>query len=429
MSTTEDFNRAVSIAREYDYFDPAYREDGENALLDFLRTHTPAMFSARANRWTLLRYDDVREAFESSELFLNDTTVSDERADDGGFFENVTKVCPEHVDPPEHRKYRKGLNALFTPAAVRGLEPELRAAAAGLAEGIAQRGEGDLVWDYAVPFPTMAFCHLMGFPTEDYADLMRWSDIYMHGASTRVGRHLDEADLNENGRAKPDSIVRLVRETSDTIVAYLDRIFDERRRDPRDDLMTRLLELRYDDERPLRRDELNSIAFNLYLGGLDTTSNVLAMALHDFAVHPEHRQAFMAIMDDPKTLDLAVSELVRIHAPVNIPRRVKHDAEFRGLQLRQDDIVNLDTTAANHDPTKFACPREPAFDRQPNPHLGFGHGRHRCLGIHLAKLELGIGLQELLRRLPAYAIPPEASVQVGVGVVRGLDSLPVVVHP
>jgi cytochrome P450 len=427
MSATDDFDRATAIAREYDYFDPAYRERDEDALLTLLREHAPASFSTRANRWTLFAYADVREAFENSELLLNDTTVSSERADEGGFFENVAKVCPEHVDPPEHRKYRKGLNPLFTPAAVAGLGDDLREAAVELVDKIVARGEGDLVWDYAVPLPTIAFCRLMGFPLKDYEDLMRWSDVYMHGTSERVGRHLDPQDLDEEGRVLPDTVVRLVRETSETIVAYLDKIFEQRRAQPQDDLMSRLLELTYEDERPLRRDELNSIAFNLYLGGLDTTSNVLALALHDFALHPDHRRDFISVMDDPKKLDLAVSELVRIHAPVNIPRRVKHDGEFRGLSLRQDDIVNLDTTAANRDPGKFGCPMTPKLDRQPNPHLGFGHGRHRCLGIHLAKLELGIGLQELLRRMPDYTMQPGSEAKVGVGVVRGLDSLPVLI--
>jgi cytochrome P450 len=266
----------------------------------------------------------------------------------------------------------------------------------------------------------------MGWPVEDYPRLMWWKDLYIHGSSPLVAAKLDPADREPDGRVKAEVMVRLLKETTEEIIAYLDDLFEQRRAEPRDDLMTRLLEIRVEDGRELTRLERNRVGFNLFLGGLDTVAGVLGLILHDFAQRPDRRAEFVALMDDDKRLTTALAELMRFHSIVPIERRVAEDCVFHGLALHQDDIVKLDTTAACRDAQAFADADEIVFDRQPNAHLGFGHGVHRCLGIHLARLELKVALQEWHRAVPDYAIAPGQPPRLSAGNMRGLYDLPLV---
>jgi cytochrome P450 len=415
----QDVQRAAAIALQWDLFDSELRASGdhEHAVYACMRANQPVMYSPRVRQWALFDYDDVRAAFEDDDTFRSDfpTLLPPERRENGGFWENMTRTIPIHSDLPEHREYRKLLNPLFTPTQVAPLEGKLRDVAGQLLEPLVARGEFDLIADFGIPFPTMAFCLLMGLPLEDYDQLMRWKDELMHGAPA------DDVAHDEATRAGG-----LIRENSVRILDYLDDLFEQRRREPRDDFLTKLLEFRYAETRPLDHDELLAMGLVLFLGGLDTTSAVLSFTLHDFAESPEHRHAFIDLMDHPKRLDKAISELVRFHTVNYLARIVSRDIEIGGLHLRKGDLVNLMLPSANRDETRFECPHELRLDRHPNPHVGFGHGRHRCVGMHLARLELGVALQEVHRRMPEYTIKPGWEARLGAGVVRLLPTLPIV---
>jgi cytochrome P450 len=255
---------------------------------------------------------------------------------------------------------------------------------------------------------------------------MWWKDLYLNGASTFVAERFSDEDREPSGYLREDVVVRLKRQSLANIKDYLTDLFNQRRAEPRDDLLTKLLAVRYAESRPLTDDELLRICFNLYLGGLDTVTGVLGLVIRDFAEHADHRRQFIDVMDDPVTLASAVEELLRYQSIVPMPRRVTKDCTFQGVQLRENDIVSLHTPSAGRDRCRFDNPDELQFDRNPNPHLAFGLGRHRCLGIHLARRELAIGLQELHRRIPDYAIKPGARPVVNTGGMRGLFSLPIV---
>jgi cytochrome P450 len=206
------------------------------------------------------------------------------------------------------------------------------------------------------------------------------------------------------------------------VYAYFAELLEQRRKEPREDLITRLLGAQYEGKRSLTQEELVDTMFLMFMAGLDTVASVLGLIVRGFALDPGKRREFVELMEDPRRLDPAVEELVRYHAIVTAPRRVTRDLLFHGEQLAENDVVACATPAANRDPDEFENRDELVFDRSPNRHSGFGIGPHRCLGIHLARRELRIGLRALHRRLPDYRLHPDRPPEL-FGGMKGLSSL------
>jgi cytochrome P450 len=413
----EDGERALALARTFDWNDPELRERTEFEVYAAVRGLAPQR-SERTGEWWFLGYDDCRAAFRRADLLSNDFAGGDGRI-------GQSSVYPENSDGEAQREYRRLLDPLFSPRRMDELEDDIRAFARELLAPIAARPRCELVADFTMPFPTIIFCRLMGFPVSDHPKLMRWKDIYLNGMTPFVARQLGLVD--GDGRPDREAAVQLTGQTTDEIVAYLGDLLVARRARPEDDLISELLALARPDGSPLGDDELVRICFNLFLGGLDTVTGMLSCIVAHFAAHPADRAAFISVMDDPDRVGTAVEELARFESIVSIPRKVTADCPFRDADLREGDIVQLNTVAAGRDEARFPGADRIDLARSPNPHLAFGIGRHRCLGIHLARRELRIGLQELHRALPDYSLDPADPPVMASGAVRGLFTLPLLV--
>lgn len=411
--------QARSTGLAIDWYDPVFRQQTEFDVYERLRGVEPQR--NHAGEWYVVNYDDCREAFQRADLLSNDWLAADTEQQLGR-----SSVFPENADGQRHRDYRRILDPLFSPARMGALEDDIRAYAVELLEPIAEQGSAELVADFTMPFPTIIFCRLMGFPVEDHPRLMRWKDIYMNSTTPFVAAQLG-LDLGDDGRPSLEAVGAMVVGAADEIVDYLRALLDERRRQPADDIVSRLTVMTLPDGTPLSEDETIRICFNLFLGGLDTVTGMLSFAVAHFAEHPDDRARFVATLDDPVTAATAIEELARFHAIVAIPRRAITDCPFRGAVLAADDVLQLVTPAANRDASRFPDADSLVFDRSPNPHLGFGLGLHRCLGIHLARRELRIGLQELHRLIPDYRLDPDNPPLIGAGGVRGLFTLPLLI--
>jgi cytochrome P450 len=418
MEQERELYKAISLAREFDPDDPVLRNMGESEyeVYKLLRRNLPVFRSERTNHWYYFRYDDCREALQHPEIFSNDTGTM------------PVRWIPQQTDPPEQREYRRILDPMFSPQVMAQLEPDIRAFANDLLDPIIAKGECEFIEEFALPFPCIIFCRLVGFPVEDFPKIINWELAMLHGGSTVVANRLGipAEDREPSGRPRREVYDRIRTETSQAMLRYLTDLLEQRRREPRNDVLTKLTQASYSGSRPLTHDEQVRIAFLLFLAGLDTVTGMLGMIIHDFARHPEHRQRFVALMHDDQKVASAIEELVRFHTSVPTPRRVTRDCTFRGLSLRQNDMVTLHLPAADRDDEAFVNADEIVYDREPNPHLGFGLGPHRCLGIHLARRELKIGLQEIHKRMPNYRIKPGAQVEVYTGGLRGLYTLPLV---
>ena len=381
---------ATGLARDYDHFATEYVVDPYE-FWAALRHHEPvARSDHHGGFWVVSRYADIMEAACDPATFSS--------RDGTGTPPIPTKLLPIDTDPPLHQKHRKIINPSFTPQAVRAQEAEWRALAKELVAGFPTEGDIELCRSFAIPFPQQVALRMIGFPDDDRPDLAGWIDDI-----TRL-RGIDDEKV---GEAAVGVMTRII-----------ERLEERREQPRREDLISVLLEGEIDG-RPLDDDEQLFSMTLLLLGGLDTTTSAIALALAHLADHPADRARLLA---DPDLLDTAVEEFVRVATPVQgLGRTVTRDTTLSGCPLQAGDRVFLLWAAGNRDPEVFDRPDDVVLDRHPNHHLGFGAGPHRCVGSHAGKLMVKIALQELLPWLGDYRITDELG-WVG-GETRGLRHL------
>jgi cytochrome P450 len=268
--------------------------------------------------------------------------------------------------------------------AVRGMTAELQRRAIALIEGLADRGECDFIGDFAERFPTSMFLYLFGLPEDRLDEFLALANVFFRATDSDV-------------RAK--NIVE--------IYAVLDALFREKQARPGADIASAIVAARDAQGQPHDWTDILNCGFLLFVAGLDTVTNTMAYIWRYLATTPEAQQHFRDRLDDPDAFLLAIEELMRINAVSNLYRRVTHDCEYKGVQLRRNDRVILPNTVANRDPRVFENPDVIDLDRAVNVHVTFGVGPHRCVGSHLAKREVMVSMQEWLRRIPHFELAPD----------------------
>jgi cytochrome P450 len=341
------------------------------------------------------RYEDVLWALKHPQVFSSKGVV-----DIGGEY----PLIPLSVDPPEHAKYRRLLDPEFSPKKMAELEDEMRKFVNEAIDVFIDRGECDFHEDFASPLPSTFFLALTGLPHEDLPMFLKWRDDTIRP---------DAATFEEGDRIR--------QEAGGAIERYFESALDEKRRNPDDRLFTRMVNGTVDG-RPLTRAEMLGACHLLLLGGLDTVTATLDCMIVYLARHPERRDALVA---DPSCIPHAVEELLRHQTPVMmVPRVLAQDHEMGGVQMKAGDSVTLMIGAANADVAEFEDWGDVRFDRETNRHLAFGGGPHRCLGSHLARLELRVALEEFHRRIPEYELAHD-NIHFSPG-IRQADQLPLV---
>jgi cytochrome P450 len=345
---------------------------------------------------TLTRYEDVLWGLKHPEVFSSKDVVQ---------VGNEVPLIPLSVDPPEHAKYRRLLDPFFAPRKMLELEPEMRKLVNEVIDGFIDNGQCDFHEDYATPLPSTFFLALMGMPQSDLPDFLKWRDQTIRPDATNL-----------------EDAARIREEAGHAITRYFEEALEERRRHPDDRLLTRLVQGEVDG-RPLTQNELLGACHLLLLGGLDTVTATLDCMILYLAAHPERRDAIVA---DPSLVSPAVEELLRRETPVMmVPRLVVQDFEMGGVQFKAGDSATMLLGAANVDQDEFDDADGVHFDRANNRHLAFGGGPHRCLGSHLARLELRVAIEEWHRRIPRYEVAQGAEIHYSPG-IRQADNLPLV---
>jgi cytochrome P450 len=351
---------------------PVYAE-----LLDQFRVATIAVLGAPL----ISRYEDVIWALRHPEIFSSamdiHVALGTERP-----------MIPLQVDPPTQTRYRKILDQRFSHKRSLELEPAVRRHANQLIDAVIDRGECEFGEAFAIPLPCLTFLSLMGLPHEDLELFTELKDGIIRPpvpGSDLVGAY--------EHRAK----------TGKRIYAYFEKVIDDRRAAPGDDIVSYLTTAVIDGDR-LTRNEILDICYLFLLAGLDTVTATLGCNIAYLAAHPEQRRR---CAQEPALLPQAIEELLRWETPVTtVPRVVKQDVMIGDVEIKEGTLVNLLLGAANVDHAEFADAQRVDFDRQQNRHVAFGGGPHRCLGSHLARMELRAALEEWHRRIPEYAIKP-----------------------
>jgi cytochrome P450 len=305
---------------------------------------------------------------------------------------------PLTVDPPDHARYRALLAEDFTPRAAAMLESKLRTLAADLIDSFAQRGSCEFVEEFGRPFPAAAFLALFGLPSAEWKRFVELAATILHPGGKAAAAAAAQEEIN----------------------VILADLIASRQKDPRDDLMSHVLQRPFGDQPSPPRAVAESIAHLLFEAGLDTMTMALGHFFLFLATNPAHRQR---LRDDPGVTANAVEELLRANSFITLPRFVKEDTTFRGVFMKKGDHVWLPTACGSRDPHSWERHDEVNFDRLAHRHLIFGAGPHRCLGSHLARLELRVAIEEFNTRIPEYSVAANYVPDYHGGIGMGLDSL------
>jgi cytochrome P450 len=322
---------------------------------------------------------------------------------------NVRPLIPLQIDPPKHVKYRRILDPLFAPRVMAALEGEVVELFNELVDVFAARGSCDLHQELAVPLPCTVFLKLMGLPLQDLDRFLAMKD----GIIRPPGMTIEEQEP-----------VR--KQSAQDIYTYFQAVVDERRKSPDgSDLLARIMSAELDGAK-LTDDEVLDICFLFIIAGLDTVTDSLDCMFAYLAQNPEHRRQ---LVEDPGLIPSAIEELLRWESPVPAVARVAAtDVDVGGCPIHSGEQVMLLLASANTDDDSHPGVDAVDLARDPNPHLAFGGGVHRCLGSHLARLELRVALREFHARIPEYALAEGTVLEYTAG-LRSLDTLPLVFEP
>lgn len=321
---------------------------------------------------------------------------------------NVRPLIPLQIDPPQHVKYRRVLDPLFAPRRMAALEDEVGRLVDELVDRFVGAGHCDLHAELAVPLPCTVFLDLFGLPLSDLDRLLAMKE----GIVRPPGATLEEQWPTRQ-------------RTAAEIYEYFAEAIADHRRRPRPDLLGQIMEAEVDGVR-FSDDDLLDVCFLFIIAGLDTVTDSIDCIFAHLAQHPDHRRQ---VVEDEDLVPSAVEELLRWESPVPAVARVAtEDVEIGGCPIRAGQQVMLLLASANTDPERHPGVDTVDLRRNPNPHLAFGGGVHRCLGSHLARVELRTVVRRFHRRIPDYAIEPGATLKYTVG-LRSLHRLPLVFTP
>ena len=321
---------------------------------------------------------------------------------------NVRPLIPLQIDPPEHKKFRKLLDPIFAPREVAKLEESLITAADELIDTFIERGEVDFSKEFSTLFPTRVFLGLLGLPVEELPTFLKMKDGIIR-PNMVIGSTYGSAETKAYQR-----------ETADSIYAYFNTVLDQREVERKDDMLSRFLDATVEGER-LTREDILDICFLFLIAGLDTVTATLDCAFGYLSAHPEQRQA---IVDDPSIIPAAIEELLRWETPVmGVVRIATEDTELAGCPVAEGQSVMIMLGSVNTDEADLPDADVVRFDREVNRHVAFGGGVHRCLGSHLARLELRVALRRWHLRIPEYHVP-EGHTLVYTPSIRSIDHFP-----
>jgi cytochrome P450 len=386
------------VQDEIDIFSPAFQEDPYPSYAR-LRTEAPVYHEPRYGVYALTRFADVDETLRDHETFRSGAGPAPMPSNRPGM-EMLPLLAA--TDPPHHDQLRALVSRAFTPRRVAESEPRIRGFAERFVADLPD-GEFDLVPGLSVPFPVAVIAEILGVDASRQNDFRRWSD-----ATVGLMDHPPEPEMMQ---------------ASVELIGYFRALAEERRKDPKDDMISDLLEAEIDGRR-LTEAELDAFFIMLLVAGNETTTNWISNQLNILAQRPD---LWKACRENRSLVPLALEETLRYDSPVqNLGRETTRDVEIRGVAIPSGSRVVVSFGAANRDPEVFDEPDEYRLDRGEFRHLAFGQGRHFCLGAGLARMEGQIALEALLDRYEEIELAAKPSQRLHSTVIRGFETLPLI---
>lgn len=393
----------IDWSKDFDHTDAHYAANAPELWEQWRGSGCPVAHTSRfGGTWFPTKHSQVHEIANDTENFSSRGVIVS--VNSPSVPAPVGYAPPITSDPPFHAHARRLLLPAFSPQAVNKLRPETEAICHELINEIAttHRDNPDAIIDAAVQYaqeiPVRVIAKMLGVPNSD-GDRFR---SFIH-------RFLEQAGQSDEPVAEED-----------TLWYYLAQQIADHRDNPRDDLITFLLNAEIDGE-PLEENHIFGTIALLIVAGIDTTWSAIGASLWHLATHPDDQAR---LRSEPDLWVLGIEEFLRLYAPVTMARKVARDIEFDGVAMQEDDWVLLGFPAANRDPEVFPEPNRLILDRAKNRHAAFGLGIHRCLGSNLARMELTVALQTWMERIEEFTVPHDAQVTWATGQVRGPRQLP-----
>ena len=379
-------------ATDFDHLDPAWVND-PFPIWHEMRTKCPIAHTDRfMGVYFPSRYADVRSVAYDTEHFSSRRVI-------------VRETPPPRVpappitsDPPEHRPARMVLLPPFTPDAMKKLEPRARALANELIDKFIGRGSADAAVEYAQEIPVRLIAHMLGLPESDGDLYRKWIKMIL-----------------EDGITDVNIAVQATGEMTQYFMGYV----RDREEKPGDDLISYLLKVRINGQPLIPENVIGSLRL-LLIAGIDTTWSGIGSCIWHLASHPEDRRR---LVREPQLMPTAIEEFLRAYAPVTMAREVVKETQVNGCTFKVGEMVLLSFPAANRDPEMFPEADKVIIDRKENRHAAFGLGIHRCVGSNLARMEMTVAVEELLKRIPEFNLA--GKVTWSEGTVRGPRQLPI----
>ncbi|OBI19814.1 cytochrome [Mycobacterium sp. E2327] len=398
-----------NLVTDFDVYDPSLATpvDVFQRRVAELAAKGPVVYSpAYGGHWVVTHYKEIQQVLTDPETFSSYPNNLVTPMDFG-------KFIPLELDPPEHTAYRHVLQPLFSPQRMKKLSDSIRSVVNELIDGFAPRGQAEFISEFAHELPARIFLALMDWPLEDAPLFTEATDVVLFGKPGGTPEESDQARIAAGL----------------TVAGYFQKVIEDRRNNPRDDATSILINTEVelpDGTRLLQDQELILMFYLLLMGGLHTVQGSLAWAIMHLVENPTQRDRIVA---DPSVIPKAVEEILRIEAAVAAGRRATRDLELGGVSIAEGDQLLLMLCSANRDPDAFPQPSDFDINRNPNRHLSFGAGVHRCLGSHLGRVELTIALEELHRRIPDYQLVESDPPVFHSTQVRGCLRMPITFTP
>ncbi len=382
----------------------SYRRDPHRVYRK-LREEDPLYRSRVFQAFVATRYDDVQHVLRSPSFSADRmlTPAFQAMAKRTRRYPQLHALIERNLlmlEGPEHRRLRGLVGKAFTPRRVQELRPRIESLVEELLDEMEKRGDVELIRDFAHPLPINVILEMLGLPAKDRHLFAEWSKP--------LATLVDPLEA-EGGDGS-------IRQAVEELNAYLRPIIEDRRREPKDDLLTAMLQAEEDGERLDEKDLLALVSL-IMVAGHETTTSLISNSVIELLRNPSERKR---LTEDPELIESAVDEFVRYAGTVVLTDRVAiEDTELRGKRIKKGQVVICVIAAANRDPEQFEDPERLDLGRENNHHLGFGLGSHFCLGAQLARLETQIALSALLRRFPDFTGPAEPEAWKRSTVLRG----------
>jgi cytochrome P450 len=375
--------------------DPATQENWYPAY-EVLREQAPVYRMPQADLYVLSRYDDIMEILRRpTDFTVNRSDATDHQLykfeKPQALFEEMgwPRTLPLGGDPPVHRKYRELIDPIFNTPGARKVETLMREITHDLIDAFIDEGQCDFVSGFATPFPVRMITQMLGFPVEDIPKLKRWSEAWVMPFA--------------EGLSEEEELYSV--EQGIEFQHYIKGTIEARRREPRDDVITRLTNASFDGERPLTDEEIINMVDHLYIGGNETTAFALASGMWLLIRNPG---VYETLQRDRSKIGTFVEEVLRLESPTQgLYRQAQVDHALHGVTIGKGEMIHIRFAAANRDPRMFPDPETLDLSRKNAArHMAFSFHEHHCPGAGLSRLEQKVAWEILLDRLAELRFTP-----------------------